>query len=1018
MQAKPTGWAALFAAPHRTEYKFVIDGVTYTAADIPSTPVISKAFADKLGIGYCSSGTLQLSIWAKTVIPKAATVVAYCRLISPDGATATAWIEQGHYLISSRSVKNGITTLTCRDAMQKARTIYWDKTQITSWSAPMADVVADIASFMGVSIDSRTTIKSGDAYKVQVPNSDTTMLDVLASIAAAHGGNFVITEKGKLRLIPIASPTAVPNQTIGGAHRGFARLAVGKTIKKVLLDCGDDSAYEAGTDDGAEISGDCLYASQALADALGGTSGSLYGVTVDAYSMSGAYLDPCIELGDTVRVADGTTNRSVIVASANIRCTSSYNADLAYQVDIGDEDEYPYIGATERTERRIRSAVTKSELNAAFSTYVNSDTGKAEMTAALIGTFANKSDLDGLVKKTELNADIGAYIDTAEGTAKIVSNLSGTFLKDADLSDFVKKTELSTEIGAYIDTKAGQAKIISAVSGTYQTKDGMSDYATVDALTDITQSISQIESKISLSASYDDNSIGSNVRALLELVANPNSSEIQIKADKINFDGFTTFVRESDLSESGKTTIDGGNITTGTISAERIDASELKIDRIYSSANSGSYPAIDCSSNVIMYIGGNDKDDILHYSFIYMLTETLTVRHWNDDSQFCVATGAGGKYICGKSDWDLGTSTYPFKNAYIKNSIIFGTSSTLDFSLSGKILPGNTDHTDLGSSSRYWDGVYAKEMVLCSDTVTRIALSCNASGKLTVGGAVFDPSSSASTSQLKNGSYSVDLTSTPALLPASSDSYSLGSSSRFWSDAYIKSLRICYSSTTSITLACNVSGKLTIGGTEYSGGSSNALKSGDYMVSLSSKVLTPGSSDAYDLGTSSVFWANAYIKSLKICYSSTRSVALACDSSGKLTVGGSTIEAFSPGSSPSIIPSSNDLYNLGSSSKYWDVAYVSSLQLCYSTSRSVALACNSNGQLTVGGSVLSSFSPGSSPSLIPSSKETYDLGSTSYFWKYLYVKTIRLYYNSYTYVDLACNSSSKLTSGGKVVTTA
>ena len=58
------------------------------------------------------------------------------------------------------------------------------------------------------------------------------------------------------------------------------------------------------------------------------------------------------------------------------------------------------------------------------------------------------------------------------------------------------------------------------------------------------------------------------------------------------------------------------------------------------------------------------------------------------------------------------------------------------------------------------------------------------------------------------------------------------------------------------------------------------------------------------------------------------------------------------------------------------------------------------------------------PALVPARSDTYNLGSTSYFWSYLYVKTIRLYYNSYTYVDLTCNSSSKLLAGGKTVTTA
>ena len=147
MQTKPTGWAERFAAAHKTEYRFVVNNVAYAGSDIQSTPVLSKAFADRLSIGVCCSGTLRLVLREKAnvTIPKAASVVAYCRLTAPDGTDPTDWVEQGHYFISSRSSQNGILTLSCRDLMLKARSSYWDKTQIKTWPATMAAVVNDIA---------------------------------------------------------------------------------------------------------------------------------------------------------------------------------------------------------------------------------------------------------------------------------------------------------------------------------------------------------------------------------------------------------------------------------------------------------------------------------------------------------------------------------------------------------------------------------------------------------------------------------------------------------------------------------------------------------------------------------------------------------------------------------------------------------------------------------------------------------------------------------------------------------
>ena len=54
-------------------------------------------------------------------------------------------------------------------------------------------------------------------------------------------------------------------------------------------------------------------------------------------------------------------------------------------------------------------------------------------------------------------------------------------------------------------------------------------------------------------------------------------SIVNLNADKINFEGFTTFLRPSDVGEGGTTSIDGGRITTGQISADRIDADNLKV---------------------------------------------------------------------------------------------------------------------------------------------------------------------------------------------------------------------------------------------------------------------------------------------------------------------------------------------------------------------------------------------------------------------------------------------------------
>lgn len=838
MQTKPTGWAERFAAAHKTEYRFVVNNVVYTGADIQNTPVLSKAFADRLSIGVCCSGTLRLVLREKAnvTIPKAASVVAYCRLTAPDGTDPTDWVEQGHYFISSRSSQNGILTLSCRDLMLKARSSYWDKTQIKTWPATMAAVVNDIAAAMGVAVDSRTQIQTGTAYKVTEPDGKATMMDVLSGIAAAHAGNFVITEAGALRLITILGVSLPAKQVVGSAYKGFTKLSVAKQITKMTLRGSDGTSYSAGTDNGTEIAANCPYASQEAVDALFSQSGGmLYGVSNNSYAVSGVYLDPCVELGDTVQVTDNGKTRNLVVASANIRCNASYNADLAYQIGADDEDEYPYISSLEKAERKADSALKtardtkdalsdyakKSDVSASVDTYINSDEGKASIVASLSGTYVTSDDLTGYVEKTELSAEVGAYIDTAAGTAKIVGNLTGTFVKEDALGNYVQKTELSAEIGAYIDTAAGTAKIVNNLSGTYQKKSDMGSYVTTttlntsvaqyidstagkakiisacygtyvtgsdlagyaktSAVTAVEQSVSDVEAAITLSSSYSKSTIGTNVYALLQLVSNANSSSIKIKADKIDFTGFTTFVKASDLGAGGTTTIDGGRITTGKISADRVDIGSLKVDTVY--GKSSNTKVVMTTDTTSVYIGADSFSP--QYNNIFLAASSMIYFGQSRTSCVCVDMASDSLYSTYSAS-KLGTDANPWAEIH------GGGAKAYHIVMKDTVIRPNAASTysnySLGTSTYPWNAIYTKKLYLNGT-------------ELTGGGSGSNPTKLYYSSS--NTTYYVEATSGYALVPSHCTSYThwnLGSSSYYWYDCYLGygSTRIGYNTSSKL----------------------------------------------------------------------------------------------------------------------------------------------------------------------------------------------------------------------------
>lgn len=189
----------------------VINGTEYLAS---SAPTISRGlFSDSLSVGNCTSASLSISILTDDEVEKSAEVQIKQQLLESIGGTTSEWLPAGTYYISSRSkdYSSGLLTLQCYDAMLKAQQDYFqDDEEIDTdlWPRPMSEVVSIIAERMGVDIDDRTVIRTEDRYEVSCPE-DFTMMDVLSYIGAVHGGNWIITPEGKLRLVPLTTaPTA------------------------------------------------------------------------------------------------------------------------------------------------------------------------------------------------------------------------------------------------------------------------------------------------------------------------------------------------------------------------------------------------------------------------------------------------------------------------------------------------------------------------------------------------------------------------------------------------------------------------------------------------------------------------------------------------------------------------------------------------------------------------------------------------------------------------------------------
>lgn len=203
MQRTSELYRALFRDPrHRKEIKAVIAGEEYREDRIVSLASSGGAFSAP-DIGVCASRQLDLTLRAPGEIPRQAEIRVFVRLAL--GERASEWLPKGVFYISTRRLdkRSGTLAIHGYDAMRKAGEIWLTEDYDTAhWPMPQREAVEDIAYRMGVELDPRTVLDTRNP--VEYPTDDlgeVTMTDILEWIAIANGGNWVMTDEGKLLLL-------------------------------------------------------------------------------------------------------------------------------------------------------------------------------------------------------------------------------------------------------------------------------------------------------------------------------------------------------------------------------------------------------------------------------------------------------------------------------------------------------------------------------------------------------------------------------------------------------------------------------------------------------------------------------------------------------------------------------------------------------------------------------------------------------------------------------------------------
>lgn len=603
MQSKSATYNTIIAADnHSFEVKLNINGTDYGQDVIYGAKSDCKVFDTAPTIGGTYSGTLEFSLLGDgSAIPKMASVKPYFRAVL--GATTSEWIQKGEFFIDTRSVShndNGLTVFSahCFDAMLKANANY--ATSSLAWPATDTAVVAEIASKMGVSQDSRNSSILTGGYSIPLP-TEYTMRDVLSFIAAMYAANWIITDEGKLRIVPIA----------GGADT----LAVGKSCAnldistsrsaytKVIYEIDDETVVESGSTDTNVMEVYNPFGTQTEADAV---YSILSAWSYKPFDASGVWSDPCVEVGDQITAV----GESGTIYSRAITFGPGMVMELSAPNDNYVDHEYVYESPEERRYTRTVNGLSSSiSLNASgiqiVSQKLNNIGGTNLIKNTLEPSVATAADYPKIVGGQDSTvggtastathgirttaASNGAWLQIGFGGASdmngLIAGRTYTFSCDLEckmlsgLTSGSYNINLWTYVNGANDTNYRIVAIDTANKGTV-IKMPVSITFTIPSNATAFRFFIRCQSSTATYALANDYIELANIKLERGEVAtawspapedqvgndeiiskiNVSPESIVIAASKVDLQGFVTF---TNLSTSGQTTINGANIITG-----------------------------------------------------------------------------------------------------------------------------------------------------------------------------------------------------------------------------------------------------------------------------------------------------------------------------------------------------------------------------------------------------------------------------------------------------------------------
>lgn len=546
--------------------------------------------------------------------------------IEPDTATVE-YVSLGRFDITDSVTKNGKTVITAYDKLSKLSGEYTPSISAGTNGYAIADIVNDVLTQSGVG--GSVSGSYGYVQKIQA-STYREQLKYCLTMMVQNGSSYILDRTNDtLKMTSVIGQDATQlTITDSTTYMDGMDEQPSFTISSLQATTGTD-VYTFGSGQGIEISNPYITNAQASA---------IYN-SMEGFSYLPIRLEfrgnPAIDPGDVLTLTAGGKNTKIVA----MRIRSTFNGGFKSTIDCYGNTETYYAMSESPTGTRITQAENMIRLEAARATAaegnlsaqitINADAISSEVTRATQaeGNLSTRitQNADGVSLVSEKLNNIGGrnylqYSDdrstwrrnfpTSYQPAEIAlySNMVGgkkytvTIWGDVPTRDgadgyySVYWGGGSTPLGdVYISNGKGSVTFTAPTSGLgignawiniYNTADGGgSSHTFTSNITAV--KLEEGEVSTDWSAAPEDKT-GNN-----EIIAKINLSpeNITISANKVDLQGYVTF---SNLSTSGETAINGGNITTGLIQDQagknywNLNTGEFKITDGSIDINSGS----------------------------------------------------------------------------------------------------------------------------------------------------------------------------------------------------------------------------------------------------------------------------------------------------------------------------------------------------------------------------------------------------------------------------------------------